>query len=333
MAGSPRVGRHADRHPREEPDRSGRWLVPDGRGANLDSTGTRPRKRFDETGRTDRAREIPVDDADFARLDRSRDGVLTAIDFDFHIHAPAPSAGALLFSRTDRDANGKVTREDLDAFFRAMDGGSHGFLSLSDLQRRSRSPRDPRRIQVGIEGDARPEPFPAGAGSLQPGPKLMSRRLTSLSRRSTASESSRSRSSSARGRSSSSSAISPAARSAARPATSRNSIGGTRTAPTFAMIYVREAHPTDGWVAESNERAGISLRQPRSYEERAGVAQTCSRVLGLGMPMLVDTIDDKVGGPYSGMPSRLYLIDSRGKSPTRVGAGRSASSRPSSSTR
>ena len=90
---------------------------------------------------------------------------------------------------------------------------------------------------------------------------------------------------------------------------------------TFAMIYVREAHPTDGWVAESNERAGISLRQPGSYNERAGVAQTCSRVLGLGKPMLVDTIDDKVGGPYSGMPSRLYLIDRKGKVAYKSGRG------------
>ena len=30
------------------------------------------------------------------------------------------------------------------------------------------------------------------------------------------------------------------------------------------------------------------------------------------MPMLVDEIDDSVGARYSGMPSRLYLIDQRG---------------------
>lgn len=30
------------------------------------------------------------------------------------------------------------------------------------------------------------------------------------------------------------------------------------------------------------------------------------------MPMLVDTIDDRVGHAYSGMPDRLYLIDRDG---------------------
>ena len=37
--------------------------------------------------------------------------------------------------------------------------------------------------------------------------------------------------------------------------------------------------------------------------------------------MLVDTIDDKVGGPYSGMPSRLYLIDRKGKVAYKSGRG------------
>ena len=37
--------------------------------------------------------------------------------------------------------------------------------------------------------------------------------------------------------------------------------------------------------------------------------------------MLVDTIDDAVGGPYSGMPSRLYLIDREGKVAYKSGRG------------
>jgi hypothetical protein len=37
--------------------------------------------------------------------------------------------------------------------------------------------------------------------------------------------------------------------------------------------------------------------------------------------MLVDTIDDKVGAPYSGMPSRLYLIDREGKVAYKSGRG------------
>ena len=37
--------------------------------------------------------------------------------------------------------------------------------------------------------------------------------------------------------------------------------------------------------------------------------------------MLVDTIDDAVGARYSGMPSRLYLIDREGKVAYKSGRG------------
>ena len=90
---------------------------------------------------------------------------------------------------------------------------------------------------------------------------------------------------------------------------------------TFVMVYVREAHPKDGWVMSSNEAIGVSLRQPLTYEERVGVAQMCTKKLKFGMPMLVDTIDDTVGARYSGMPSRLYLIDGQGKVAFKNGRG------------
>jgi hypothetical protein len=89
----------------------------------------------------------------------------------------------------------------------------------------------------------------------------------------------------------------------------------------FVMVYVREAHPTDGWSMASNDRVGVALPQPRTYEDRASVAQTCAKRLDLGFPMLVDTIDDAVGARYSGMPSRLYLIDRDGKVAYKSGRG------------
>ena len=71
----------------------------------------------------------------------------------------------------------------------------------------------------------------------------------------------------------------------------------------------------------SNESIGVSLRQPLTYDERVGVAQMCSNKLKFGMPMLVDTMDDAVGARYSGMPSRLYLIDAEGKIAFKNGRG------------
>ena len=89
----------------------------------------------------------------------------------------------------------------------------------------------------------------------------------------------------------------------------------------FLMVYVREAHPTDGWRMESNDRVGVTTAQPSTYDERAAVAQHCGKLLGLGFPLLVDTIDDAVGARYSGMPGRFYIIDREGRIAFKNGRG------------
>jgi thiol-disulfide isomerase/thioredoxin len=90
---------------------------------------------------------------------------------------------------------------------------------------------------------------------------------------------------------------------------------------TFLMVYVREAHPTDGWAMESNDRVGVTHRQPRTYEERVEVARKCVRTLDFDFPVLVDSINDTVGARYSGMPGRFYLIDPAGKVAYKSGRG------------
>ncbi len=71
----------------------------------------------------------------------------------------------------------------------------------------------------------------------------------------------------------------------------------------------------------SNDRAGVTLAQPTKDEERVRAAQTCSQHLELSMPLVVDTIDDRVGRLYSGMPDRLYVIDRNGKVSYKSGRG------------
>ena len=90
---------------------------------------------------------------------------------------------------------------------------------------------------------------------------------------------------------------------------------------TFLMVYVREVHPTDGWRMESNDSVGVAVAQPTRFAERAAVAQRCEEGLGLGFPLLVDTIDDAVGTHYSGMPSRLYIINGAGEIAFKSGRG------------
>ena len=89
----------------------------------------------------------------------------------------------------------------------------------------------------------------------------------------------------------------------------------------FLAIYVREAHPVEGWRMPSNDKVGITIKQPRDQHARAGVAQQCSTALHITMPLLVDEIDDRVGHTYSGMPDRLYILDRNGRVAYKSGRG------------
>jgi hypothetical protein len=51
------------------------------------------------------------------------------------------------------------------------------------------------------------------------------------------------------------------------------------------------------------------------------VARHCCAALHMTMPVVVDTIDDRVGHAYSGMPDRLYVIDRQGKVSYQGGRG------------
>jgi thiol-disulfide isomerase/thioredoxin len=89
----------------------------------------------------------------------------------------------------------------------------------------------------------------------------------------------------------------------------------------FLRVYVREAHPVDGWRNQVNDRAGIHVSQPVDQAGRRAMAERCSAELKLTMPMVVDSIDDAVGHAYSGMPERLYVIDHEGMVAYKGGRG------------
>ena len=94
-----------------------------------------------------------------------------------------------------------------------------------------------------------------------------------------------------------------------------------RDQAVFLGVYVREAHPTDGWSMRSNEKVGVSVAQPKSLLERTAVAQQCFVRLKPSLPWLVDEIDDATGHAYSGMPAWLYVIDSAGTIAYKSGRG------------
>jgi len=89
----------------------------------------------------------------------------------------------------------------------------------------------------------------------------------------------------------------------------------------FLLIYVREAHPTNGWAMKSNEKVGVAVAQPKTFQERNAVAEQCAAKLKPSIPLLVDDINDAVGNAYSGMPARLYVIGTNGKVAYKSGRG------------
>lgn len=81
----------------------------------------------------------------------------------------------------------------------------------------------------------------------------------------------------------------------------------------FLVVYIREAHPEEGWILPENRRSGLAVSEPSTDEERQAVASTCAVNLRLQMPMVVDGIDNAVASAYGGWPDRLYLVRSDGR--------------------
>ena len=284
------------------------------------------RSRFDRDGDGSISRsEFAGKDGDFARLDRDRDALLTPSDFDFSAHALAPSPGMVFFHGADADGNGKVTREEFAGLFDALDSGHVGFLAQDDLRRPFIPPTRPRVPSSRPSGPSKAVLvkglFRQEIGSLQAGPGVDEPAADFTLKTVDGQDE-----------------VTLSKQIGPRPVVLvfgnftcgpfRGQAGNVeklflryKDRATFLMVYVREAHPTDGWSMESNDRVGVTERQPRTYDERVQVARKCSKSLDFGFPMLVDDVDDTVGARYSGMPGRLYLIDPEGKVAYKSGRG------------
>ena len=79
------------------------------------------------------------------------------------------------------------------------------------------------------------------------------------------------------------------------------------------MVYIQEAHASDGWQLAVNERENVVYEDPKAYEDRVNLAGTCSANLNIEFPALVDTIENTTEAAYTGWPDRLYLIGSDGR--------------------
>jgi hypothetical protein len=89
----------------------------------------------------------------------------------------------------------------------------------------------------------------------------------------------------------------------------------------FLVVYVREAHPEDGWVLQENRDEEIAIPDPVTERERAAVAETCTARFALRLPLALDGTDDAVARAYGGWPDRLYLVGRDGRIAYRGGEG------------
>ena len=76
----------------------------------------------------------------------------------------------------------------------------------------------------------------------------------------------------------------------------------------FLVIYIREAHPTDGWYVGNH-----NIHDPKTIEERRHVAGTCEVAMQHGIRTYVDEMDDAIMKAYAAWPDRLYLIGLDGR--------------------
>ena len=84
------------------------------------------------------------------------------------------------------------------------------------------------------------------------------------------------------------------------------------------MVYVTEAHPTDGWMAGVSPYRDVAYAA--STEERLATARMFAADAGVTAKVLVDSIADTLEHGYEARPERLYVLR-EGKVLWRCGLG------------
>ena len=91
----------------------------------------------------------------------------------------------------------------------------------------------------------------------------------------------------------------------------------------FLSIYIREAHPKDGWwfgggimgriLKRGIPKTATDIYDPKTIAERRSVAGQCAESLQYGIRTYVDEMDDPVSKAYAAKPTRLYLVGLDGR--------------------
>jgi alkyl hydroperoxide reductase subunit AhpC len=261
----------------------------------------------------------------FNQLDRNGDGSITASDLDWSDRSTFVMQSRMLntlFRRMDQSGDGRLTREELDTLFQRL-AKDRDHFTADDFRRAmiprgsmGFSPGDEPTIPMLVKGL-----FAGEIGSMSEGPKVGAAAPDFTLK-------------TADGKS----AVKLSKLIGPKPVVlvfGNFTCGPFRSLypdveavfrrfqdqATFVMVYVREAHPTDGWKMEQNTRMGVSAKQPTTYDERVQVCEQFRKLIQPGVTTVVDDITDPAGTAYSGMPARLYVIDPKGKVAFKSGRG------------
>jgi len=93
-----------------------------------------------------------------------------------------------------------------------------------------------------------------------------------------------------------------------------------RDIAVFRIVYIKEAHPTDGWrpVSHAVEKG---IAQPKDYGERCAVAQMLYDDKKLTIPCVIDGIDNGVNLAYRAWPTRAFVVRRDGRLAVAGGPG------------
>ena len=89
----------------------------------------------------------------------------------------------------------------------------------------------------------------------------------------------------------------------------------------FCCVYIKEAHPLDGWIIPENTSEGIEVNTPNTIAERAAVARSCMLRYNFPYYTVLDNMKDEVEDKYRSAPDRLYVIGTGGSVVWKSGLG------------
>ncbi len=271
------------------------------------------------------ADELPVSTEDFAKLDRTWDQQLTEQDFDWSqgsVLTRQKESVFALFKSADANSDGRLNAEELQAVFQKQ-AGDKGFLNEEELEQlvflpkvlKARAESKNRHLHVDFLEDDNGQlpsnlPLPGMAApdfELQNPDNSEKVKLSSFRGKQPV-------------------VLVFGCMSCGNYRTYSETLermsADRKSDAQFLRIYVREAHPVnDRGVSETNKKAGILIRQPKTLQKRCDVAGRCAVDLNLQTPMVVDGIDNAVGRAYGGWPDRLYIVDIDGNISYQGGPG------------